>query len=94
MDRLGGWKRSQAGQVSNVRAARYRRRRQRMVEVTSRVQNLADSVVQGVRQKDGQASQGLSRIQSAGSGTKQRQKQEQEYRIQGTGAHGKHTPRP
>ncbi|CAI9551517.1 unnamed protein product [Staurois parvus] len=38
MDRLGSVRRSQAGQVSNMRAVRYQRSRQRIVRVTSRVQ--------------------------------------------------------
>ncbi|CAI9609248.1 unnamed protein product [Staurois parvus] len=59
MDRQGNVRRSQAGQVSNVRAARYWRSRQRMVRVTSRVQQLTGSAVQRIRQINGQVKPGV-----------------------------------
>ncbi|CAI9555105.1 unnamed protein product [Staurois parvus] len=59
MDHQGNVRRSQAGQVSNVQAARYQRSRQRMVKVTSRVQQLTGSAVQRIRQKNGQVKPGV-----------------------------------
>ncbi|CAI9610546.1 unnamed protein product, partial [Staurois parvus] len=58
MDRLGSVRCSQAGQVSNVRAVRYRRSRQRIVRVTSWVQ-----------QKDGQQRSGSKQGQQLGRNT-------------------------
>ncbi|CAI9554486.1 unnamed protein product, partial [Staurois parvus] len=47
-------KRRQAGRVNINWAGRYRGSKQRMVGVTGQVQQVASSVVQRVRQRDGQ----------------------------------------
>ncbi|CAI9536892.1 unnamed protein product, partial [Staurois parvus] len=54
-------KRRQAGRVNINRAGRYRGSKRRWVGVTGQVQQVASSVVQRVRQRDGQ---GASRDQS------------------------------
>ncbi|CAI9570272.1 unnamed protein product, partial [Staurois parvus] len=52
-------KRRQAGRVNINRAGRYRGSKRRLVGVTGQVQQVASSVVQRVRQRDGQERAGI-----------------------------------
>ncbi|CAI9535177.1 unnamed protein product, partial [Staurois parvus] len=52
-------KRRQAGRVNINRAGRYRGSKRRLVGVTGQVQQIASSVVQRVRQRDGQERAGI-----------------------------------
>ncbi|CAI9594969.1 unnamed protein product, partial [Staurois parvus] len=81
-------KRRQAGRVNINRAGRYRGSKRRLVGVTGQVQQVASSVVQRVRQRDGQERVGIragevsSGSDQAGSAKEQKQDAGQ---IQGPG---------
>ncbi|CAI9532555.1 unnamed protein product, partial [Staurois parvus] len=81
-------KRRQAGRVNINRAGRYRGSKRRWVGVTGQVQQVASSVVQRVRQRDGQERAGIragevsSGSDQAGSAKEQKQDAGQ---IQGPG---------
>ncbi|CAI9545973.1 unnamed protein product, partial [Staurois parvus] len=81
-------KRRQAGRVNINWAGRYRGSKRRMVGVTGQVQQVASSVVQRVRQRDGQERAGIragevsSSSDQAGSAKEQKQDAGQ---IQGPG---------
>ncbi|CAI9595064.1 unnamed protein product, partial [Staurois parvus] len=81
-------KRRQAGRVNINWAGRYRGSKRRMVGVTGQVQQVASSVVQRVRQRDGQERAGIragevsSGLDQAGSAKEQKQDAGQ---IQGPG---------
>ncbi|CAI9562675.1 unnamed protein product, partial [Staurois parvus] len=81
-------KRRQAGWVNINRAGRYRGSKRRWVGVTGQVQQVASSVVQRVRQRDGQERAGIragevsSGSDQAGSAKEQKQDAGQ---IQGPG---------
>ncbi|CAI9578518.1 unnamed protein product, partial [Staurois parvus] len=80
-------KRRQAGRVNINRAGRYRGSKRRLVGVTGQVQQVASSVVQRVRQRDGQERAGIRAEVSSGSdqaGSAKEQKQDA-GQIQGPG---------
>ncbi|CAI9606905.1 unnamed protein product, partial [Staurois parvus] len=80
-------KRRQAGRVNINWAGRYRGSKRRMVGVTGQVQQVASSVVQRVRQRDGQERAGIRAEVSSGSdqaGSAKEQKQDA-GQIQGPG---------
>ncbi|CAI9549412.1 unnamed protein product, partial [Staurois parvus] len=80
-------KRRQAGRVNINRAGKYRGSKRRWVGVTGQVQQVASSVVQRVRQRDGQERAGIRAEVSSGSdqaGSAKEQKQDV-GQIQGQG---------
>ncbi|CAI9576254.1 unnamed protein product, partial [Staurois parvus] len=80
-------KRHQAGWVNINRAGRYRGSKRRMVGVTGQVQQVASSVVQRVRQRDGQGHKPGIRTGSAENqtGTESRNRIQDAGQIQGPG---------
>ncbi|CAI9558380.1 unnamed protein product, partial [Staurois parvus] len=89
-------KHRQAGRVNINRAGRYRGSKRRLVGVTGQVQQVASSVVQRVRQRDGQERAGIragevsSGSDQAGSAKEQKQDAGQK---QDTGPRTNTTPR-
>ncbi|CAI9592715.1 unnamed protein product, partial [Staurois parvus] len=80
-------KRRQAGRVNINRAGRYRGSKRRLVGVTGQVQQVASSVVQRVRQRDGQGHKPgirtgeVAEVQIRQGRQRIRQEQEQGYRA-------------
>ncbi|CAI9592221.1 unnamed protein product, partial [Staurois parvus] len=74
-------KRRQAGRVNINRAGRYRGSKRRWVGVTGQVQQVASSVVQRVRQRDGQERAGI-RAGEVSSGSDQQGQQRNRNRMQ------------
>ncbi|CAI9586253.1 unnamed protein product, partial [Staurois parvus] len=74
-------KRRQAGRVNINRAGRYRGSKRRLVGVTGQVQQVASSVVQRVRQRDGQERAGI-RAGEVSSGSETGCRTETVYRAQ------------
>ncbi|CAI9544901.1 unnamed protein product, partial [Staurois parvus] len=78
-------KRRQAGRVNINRAGRYRGSKRRWVGVTGQVQQVASSVVQRVRQRDGQERAGI-RAGEVSSGSDQagsaKEQMQDRYRAQ------------